>query len=969
MASSRKLPDLVTDTRLRAELGESYTHYYTIQIDATSGKRPRRQWRKETWRRIRCVGEGASGAVWLEECETAEKRGQMQVVKVMRKSPHFDHYRELEAMAKFSQSTSKYEGLFVKSTGWHEDQGSIFIVMEYIKHGSLASHLKQPLPEDEAKHITAQVLEGLACLHENEFVHRDLKPENILVVSKGPEWWVKIGDFGFSKRATGDNTLQSIVGTRNYFAPEMLGLIRPDTARLSVTAALGDQWLAGLGPSSQAAGLSSWSASNKVAHLAPATDVSRSWHIDGSSGFHANELSDRTGYPLMSRLTVSEPNHATQLSASDTPSGDAAVSKSSNIPSAVTNTGDTRGSLHGKLRIFHEGGESFVENQEYMLRLPVAGRKAAFALYHEDTLASIKLLGLEYLCQGRYRTARSFLQAAADAQRQVLGPTHHHTLTGDYWISRVLFGEEEFEVAYDLLIKTAEIQKVILGPKHEETLRSLYLIGQIYYWWGQYEDAQTMLEQVVDDLKEIVAPDNWTPLVVLQSLGCCYYKQGKIKEAQGALQEAVKGIPRPMPMSGTALTFLQEIGHALYQGGHYLEAHAIFEQISEGRKKLLEPAGGDHLQYPPAFGPSARDQTDHEIERRDLLQEVLRNPLSPEIERLVFDQLYEIGKALYDRKDYKDAEAVMRQVLHGRREILGERYKDTLAAAHWLGRSLYEQEEYHEAKDVLLKTVQDQDLYLGSAHRNTLGTCVWLGHSYYLLADFEIARSFYARAAQGLKASLGIHDVDTLDCQHWLGRTYQKLEDFKAAEKVLLETLATSREVFGETHKTTLSVWFSCGLARYGRKHYNQALLDFRQVADERAKRLGERDTDTLDAFCWVAKTLYALKLFDPSEDFWRKVAEGRKQVLGAGSPETLDAIRGLALSLEKRGKRTEAAELHGQVYQGRREMLGSDDESTVESKREMEKCREKGDRKTFSFLGSRGLNLSSRSSHSQSTI
>jgi serine/threonine protein kinase len=67
--------------------------------------------------------------------------------------------------------------LFVKTLGWYETERSVFIVMEHMKYGSLASHLHRPLPEEEVKHITFQVLEGLASLHESGFVHRDLKPD------------------------------------------------------------------------------------------------------------------------------------------------------------------------------------------------------------------------------------------------------------------------------------------------------------------------------------------------------------------------------------------------------------------------------------------------------------------------------------------------------------------------------------------------------------------------------------------------------------------------------------------------------------------------------------------------------------------------------------------------------------------------------------------------------------------------
>jgi calcium/calmodulin-dependent protein kinase I len=49
--------------------------------------------------------------------------------------------------------------------------------MEYIEHGDLSAHLKHPLPEDEARTITFQLVEGLMFLHANAFVHRDVKPK------------------------------------------------------------------------------------------------------------------------------------------------------------------------------------------------------------------------------------------------------------------------------------------------------------------------------------------------------------------------------------------------------------------------------------------------------------------------------------------------------------------------------------------------------------------------------------------------------------------------------------------------------------------------------------------------------------------------------------------------------------------------------------------------------------------------
>jgi serine/threonine protein kinase len=53
--------------------------------------------------------------------------------------------------------------------------------------------------------------------------------QNILVVCKGPDWWVKIADFGISKRAReGDTILRTLTGTPAFTAPEILGFITSD---------------------------------------------------------------------------------------------------------------------------------------------------------------------------------------------------------------------------------------------------------------------------------------------------------------------------------------------------------------------------------------------------------------------------------------------------------------------------------------------------------------------------------------------------------------------------------------------------------------------------------------------------------------------------------------------------------------------------------------------------------------------
>ncbi|KAL2673991.1 hypothetical protein Neosp_012437 [[Neocosmospora] mangrovei] len=98
--------------------------------------------------------------------------------------------------------------------------------MEYLPLGDLETFLGNPLPDSEARTITEQVLQGIDFMHRSKFAHRDLKPKNILVQNKGPNWWVKISDFGCSKQSE-STSLRTIIGTEPYLAPELQNVFAP----------------------------------------------------------------------------------------------------------------------------------------------------------------------------------------------------------------------------------------------------------------------------------------------------------------------------------------------------------------------------------------------------------------------------------------------------------------------------------------------------------------------------------------------------------------------------------------------------------------------------------------------------------------------------------------------------------------------------------------------------------------------
>ncbi|KAF5620814.1 CAMK kinase [Fusarium sp. NRRL 52700] len=87
-------------------------------------------------------------------------------------------------------------------------------------------------------------------MHEEGFTHRDVKPQNILIfkppVSLDPRsWWVKLADFGISKKLTTETTGTTMApGTPLYMAPELL---QSDYQRISTEGhRMADAWAIGI---------------------------------------------------------------------------------------------------------------------------------------------------------------------------------------------------------------------------------------------------------------------------------------------------------------------------------------------------------------------------------------------------------------------------------------------------------------------------------------------------------------------------------------------------------------------------------------------------------------------------------------------------------------------------------------------------------------------------------------------------
>ena len=96
----------------------------------------------------------------------------------------------------------------VKVRDYFEENGTAYIVMEFLEGETLKDHISQNGGRVSVKEVLSlmkPVIKSLAGIHEKNVIHRDISPDNIMLTANGK---VKLIDFGAAKRSSGaDSTV------------------------------------------------------------------------------------------------------------------------------------------------------------------------------------------------------------------------------------------------------------------------------------------------------------------------------------------------------------------------------------------------------------------------------------------------------------------------------------------------------------------------------------------------------------------------------------------------------------------------------------------------------------------------------------------------------------------------------------------------------------------------------------------
>ncbi|KAF7504791.1 hypothetical protein GJ744_001724 [Endocarpon pusillum] len=635
----------------------------------------------DKWTRNDAVGQGTFGIVWLYQ-ESGKDTGKVRAVKQIRKGMsgrqtfRSDCAHELYAMSKLT----RYHHLFPEFYGWFEDDHHLSLLMEYFPHGDLDQCVHGPVVEPEVKQIVCQLLAGLQVIHEHHMMHRDLKPQNIFVVERSPDWWIKIGDFGISKRIENTAHLYTTIGSYQFMAPEILD----ESNHTGYTNAV-DMWalgcivyllLASSLPFPNRQAVKQYAQDKTELSLQPLfnqgvsatavefTETLLSVHPSARpssrdatrSPWTSNQAEDK-----VSQEVITAPNHepVTTYRASETLIDSSLINRADQTPPA-SRPDQSPTTIKAK-------GQSILDTEN------------AETVNIEKTWSKL-------LKQKKYVEAEKMLQQVADGRKKTLGSEHMDTLACIYWIGKTLYKQEKYAEAEKMFQQTADGRKKTLGAEHEDTLDSINRMGQTLYQQRKYTEAEKMFQQVADKRKKTLSAEHKDTLDSIYWIGLTFYRQRKYTEAEKMFCQAADGRKKTLGAEHKdTLHSIHRIGEALYYQKKYTEAEKLFQQAADGRKKTL---GAEH---------------------KDTV-----------------NSIYWMGQTLYDQKKYTEAEKMFYQAADGRKKILGAEHEDTLDSIYWIGQTLYQQKKYAEAEKMFQQAADGRKKALGAEHVDTLNCISWL---------------------------------------------------------------------------------------------------------------------------------------------------------------------------------------------------------------------------------------------------
>ena len=177
---------------------------------------------EKIYNKIKILGTGAFGEVWLVKHKDLKKDFAMKLIKKRKNKPS----EEKEILNEIQILKNLDHPKILKILDFFSTSNLYYIITEYCPDGELFNEIIKvgKFDEGQSAFIMNQIFKAITYCHSLNIIHRDLKPENIMITDREKNGClqVKIIDFGTAKISEKGQSENRYVGSSYYMAPEVI---------------------------------------------------------------------------------------------------------------------------------------------------------------------------------------------------------------------------------------------------------------------------------------------------------------------------------------------------------------------------------------------------------------------------------------------------------------------------------------------------------------------------------------------------------------------------------------------------------------------------------------------------------------------------------------------------------------------------------------------------------------------------
>ena len=294
--------------------------------------------------------------------------------------------------------------------------------------------------------------------------------------------------------------------------------------------------------------------------------------------------------------------------------------------------------------------------------------------------------------------------------------------------------------------------------------------------------------------------------------------------------------------------------------------------------------------------------------------------------------MYQLAEVLTWEGKPGEAEKLCRESFEGRKSVLGPENRDTLTSMNWLSWILFIEGRYPEAEKQARETVAITTRALAQQDSVALGAMSRLGVILSVERKFPEAEAIDREVVETRQRILGPEHPDTLASTSNLANLLRAEGKFAEAEKLDRDGLRLSERVFGSENAKTLIVAENLALDVKDQGGYGEAEKLERGALEIGRREFGPDNRSVLITMTNLADTLAAEGKYSEAEQLLRQAIDAKRRTMGPNHPSVFNSMDSLGNVLKKEKRYVEAEKIYQEVFDGRTRVLGTANPDTAYS-------------------------------------